>query len=99
VLTVSTTVQMRQRGAITVPRELRRKYAFQEGDVFTLVDLGDGVLMLAPGASRVASLSRELSSSLSEGGISLEEMLQALDEERERYYHEHYVQPRTLPGQ
>ena len=41
------TVQVRQRGTLTLPVELREKYGIQTGDTFCLVDL-DGVLMLTP---------------------------------------------------
>ena len=33
-----TTVQMRAKGTLVIPVELREKYALSEGDIFTLVD-------------------------------------------------------------
>jgi bifunctional DNA-binding transcriptional regulator/antitoxin component of YhaV-PrlF toxin-antitoxin module len=45
------TVQIRRKGVITLPIELCRRYNLDEGDVFTLVDLGDGSILLTPGVS------------------------------------------------
>ncbi len=85
------TVQVREKGVITLPAALRRRYAIDSGDVYTLVDLGEGALLLVPGFSEVARLGDKVAHMLSEHNLSPEDILQALDEERERYYAEHYV--------
>lgn len=85
------TVQIRRKGVITLPIELRRRYGLQEGDVFTLLDLGDGSFILTPKVPQVARLGDRVAQLMEEKGISLEEMLEALDQEREAYYQEHYV--------
>jgi bifunctional DNA-binding transcriptional regulator/antitoxin component of YhaV-PrlF toxin-antitoxin module len=36
------TIQIRKKGSITLPLESRHKYDLDEGDIFTLIDLGDG---------------------------------------------------------
>ena len=89
---VTTTVQIRSKGVITLPVELRRQYGLDEGDVFTLVDLGDGSFLLTPQVSQVARFGDRVSRLMAEKKVSLEEMLEALDQEREAYYREHYVQ-------
>jgi bifunctional DNA-binding transcriptional regulator/antitoxin component of YhaV-PrlF toxin-antitoxin module len=89
---VTTTVQIRSKGVITLPVELRRRYGLDEGDVFTLVDLGDGSFLLTPQVSQVARFGDRVSRLMAEKKVSLEEMLEALDQEREAYYREHYVQ-------
>ena len=86
------TVQLRRKGVITLPIELRRRYSFNEGDVFTLVDLGDGSILLTPGVSRVAHYGDRVAQAMNEEGVTLEEMLEVLAEERETYYREHYDQ-------
>lgn len=86
------TIQMRKKGVITVPIELRRKYGLSEGDVFTLVELGEGAFMLAPGVSEVARLGDQTAKVLKEEGVSYEELVEALDEERRQYYQEKYGQ-------
>ena len=85
-------IQIRQKGVITVPVELRRKYGLSEGDIFTLVDLGEGAFILTPGSSEVARLGDQVAQVLREEGVSTEDLLQALEEEREEYYKEKYVQ-------
>jgi bifunctional DNA-binding transcriptional regulator/antitoxin component of YhaV-PrlF toxin-antitoxin module len=88
----SVTVQLRGKGVLTLPVSLRRKYGLDEKDVFTLEDLGDGSFLLIPQVSRVARLGDRVAEVMGEEGVGLEEMLRALEEERERYYQEHYVQ-------
>ena len=85
-------IQIRQKGVITVPVELRRKYGLSEGDIFTLVDLGEGSFMLTRGNSEVAIMGDHVAEILREEGISTEDLLQALEEEREKYYKEKYIQ-------
>jgi len=88
---VSETIQLRQKGVITLPAQVREKYGLRPGDVFTLVDLGDGALVLLPKVSEVARLGDQVAEKLAEAGVSVDEVMQALDDERERYYQEHYV--------
>lgn len=85
------TVQIRRKGVITLPVELRRRYGLDEGDIFTLVDLGDGSFLLTPQVSQVARLGDQVARVMAEEGVDLEEMLKVLDEERELYYRDHYA--------
>ena len=78
------TVRMSQRGVLTLPKALRESYNLRPGDSFTLLDLG-GVFVLSPQRSDVDSLAERLTQALVEGGETLESMLQALREERDRY--------------
>lgn len=79
------TIQVRQRGTMTLPVELRAKYSIQPGDSFRLVDL-DGILVLTPMSPMVPELAREIERARLEAGLSVEEMLVGLREQRERYY-------------
>ena len=88
---VSTTIQIRGKGTVTLPVELRRKYGFDEGDVITLVDLGEGSILITPTVSQVDRLGDRIAKRLEEEGVSLDEILAALDEERERFYQERYA--------
>jgi AbrB family looped-hinge helix DNA binding protein len=73
------TVQIRRKGIITLPVEIRRRYGLDEGDVFNLVDLGDGSFLLTPRVSQVARLGDQVARTMAEEGVDLEEMLKALD--------------------
>jgi bifunctional DNA-binding transcriptional regulator/antitoxin component of YhaV-PrlF toxin-antitoxin module len=86
------TIQIRKKGSLTLPVELRNKYNLDEGDVFTLIDLGDGSFILIPRVSQVNRLGDRVSETLREEDISLDDLLISLDEERERYYQEHYAE-------
>ncbi len=80
------TVQLAQRGVLTLPKSLRESYNLQPGDSFTLLDLG-GVFVLSPLHSEIDALAERLTYSLTERGETLETVLQALREEREGYAH------------
>ena len=86
-----TTVQMRGKGTITFPAKLRSKYKLQDGEVFTIIDLGAGTFLLRPKVSQVEILTKRIAQRLKEDNVSLDDLLQALDEERKIYYQEHYV--------
>lgn len=78
------TLQMGQRGVMTFPKSWRENYRFKSGDQFTLLDIG-GVFVLTPIRSQIDSLADQITQSLIEQGETLEDMLIALREERERY--------------
>ena len=85
-------VQLRQKGVLTLPAELRQKYSLRPGDLFTLIDLGDGAFVLSPKVSTLARLGDQLADKLEEEGVSVEDIMQTLDEERQHYYRERYVE-------
>ena len=79
----SITLQMAQRGIITIPKSVRDSYGMQPGDTFTLLDLG-GVFVLSPRRSQIDAIAGEMAAQWAKDGETLETMLQALGEERER---------------
>ena len=86
---IDATIQVRKRGVLTLPAELRQKYGIEEGDVFRLVDL-DGIFVITPMMPMVPELAREIERLRLEAGLSTEELLESLRQERERYYQETY---------
>ena len=90
-MSISTTIQIRGKGAVTLPIELRRKYGLDEGDIITLIDLGDGSFLLTPKVTKVDRLGDRIAQAMAKEGITLDEILTALDEEREHYYQQRYV--------
>jgi len=85
-----TTVQMRGKGTITFPAKLRSKYKLQEGEVFTIIDLGGGSFMLKPNVLEVDVLSRRIAKSLKEDMIDMDDWLVILREERKKLFQEKY---------
>jgi len=90
-MSISTTIQIRGKGTVTLPVELRRKYGLDQGDIITLIDLGDGSFLLTPIVTKVDRLGDRVAQAIAEEGVSLDEIMTALDEERERYYQERYA--------
>ncbi len=75
------TIQLRQRGVLTLPRSLREKYRLTEGDPLTLVDL-DGVLLLSPKLSVVPKLTAEIERLRRDAGVPMGELLAGLPRQR-----------------
>ncbi len=82
---MATTIQIRSKGAITLPFEFRTKYGLSEGEVLSLVDLGNGAFLLSPRRSRVDELADKMRVELEARGESLESMLATLREVRAEY--------------
>ena len=80
----SMTLHMAQRGLITIPKVVRETYGIQPGDAMTFLDLG-GVFVLSPKPSQIDALADRMAAELQDKGESLESMLQALREERDKY--------------
>ena len=83
------TVQVRDRGVLTLPAELREKYGIRSGDTFRLVDL-DGMFVLTPMVPMVPDLAREIERARIEAGLSTADLLRSLREQRERYRREQH---------
>ena len=78
-------VQVVRRGIITLPKELRDQNNIEEGDMLTLIDLGDGVVVMSPKRSRVDEIANKLAKEWQDLGGSLESMLATLREVRAEY--------------
>lgn len=86
---MDTTIQVRQRGNLTIPAELRERYGIEPGDTFRILDL-DGIFVLTPMVPMVPELAREIERARLEAGLDTADLLQALREQRERYVAETY---------
>lgn len=86
---MSTTVQVRQRGSLTLPASLRKRYNIKPGDTFRIVDL-DGILVFSPMVPMVPELAREIERARKEAGLSIQDMLATLRKQRKRYVQEKY---------
>lgn len=79
---MSNTIEMAQRGQITLPKVLRAKYGWKPGQTFNLLDI-DGVLFLCAADSGLMALANRLRDDILADGGSLEEMLAELRQIRE----------------
>jgi len=69
----STTIQIRQRGTLTLPASLRKKYGLGDGDPLTLVDL-DGAILLTPNLLTVPRLAEQLEGLRRKKGLKLKDL-------------------------
>lgn len=76
-------IQMRGRGALTLPSRIRDRYALSEGDPMTLVDL-DGVMVLSPKVGVVAKLATEIERLREESGLSVEDLTKGVADQRKQ---------------
>lgn len=81
---MNTTIQVRERGVITLPADLREKYNIESGQIFRLVDL-DGIFVFVPMVPIVPELANEIERLRLEAGLSMEDLLVSLREQREKY--------------
>ena len=86
-----TKVQIRSKGTITFPASVRKKYGLEEGEVFRLIDVGDGSFFLLPVESKVMKSADKVAKKVKDANVSLEELLETLDEECSNYYSKHYT--------
>ena len=80
-MTKSFTVQVAQRGLVTLPHEVRKAHNIEPGQLMTLLDL-DGVFVLSPRPSQVDTLADKITQELADRGETLESMLVAMQEAR-----------------
>ena len=85
-----TTLQMRAKGTITFPAKLRKKYKLQEGEIFTIIDLGGGSFLLKPKILEVDVISKRIAKQLKEDNVDLEDLFQTLRDARKKLVQEKY---------
>jgi bifunctional DNA-binding transcriptional regulator/antitoxin component of YhaV-PrlF toxin-antitoxin module len=84
-----TNVKVRKRGEVAFPSDLRRRYGIGDGDSYRLLDV-DGTFILTPMTPTVSVLAREIECLRQEAGVSVEDFLKELREQRARYTAEKY---------
>lgn len=82
-------LQIGKRGTVTLPASLRKRYNLDAGDALTVVDLG-GVFVLTPEVSVVSKIAQEVNVLRDSAGVTLDDLLEGLDEERRAFYAERY---------
>lgn len=80
-----TMLRIRRKGIITLPASLRKKYKLEEGQMLTIIDLGEGTILLTPKVSQVDKLANQIAQEFKDEDITFEDLLQALKEVRNTY--------------
>ncbi len=89
ILEYLTTTKIGEKGQLTVPKQFREDLGLNTGAPFTVLRLGDGLILL-PEQQRFNLLCEQVSSALKAAGDTPEAVLATLPEARQRIYERHY---------
>jgi bifunctional DNA-binding transcriptional regulator/antitoxin component of YhaV-PrlF toxin-antitoxin module len=84
-------VRLRERGQITLPAQLREELGVGVGDFFTIVKV-DSYVVMTPKRLVVSEVTGQLEQLLAEKGLTLDDLLSGLEDERARLFEERYGQ-------
>jgi bifunctional DNA-binding transcriptional regulator/antitoxin component of YhaV-PrlF toxin-antitoxin module len=85
----SITAEIKSRGQLTIPKKIRAVTRLEEGQVVSIIPLGESVL-ITPQRLELEEARREIRKVLKASGLSVEDLLKGLKEERDKLYHETY---------
>lgn len=89
VLQYLTVTKIGEKGQLTVPKQFREDLKLGTGSPFTVLRLGDGLILL-PEQQRFDQLCEQISSALTTAGIMSEDVLATLPETREEIFQQRY---------
>lgn len=81
--------QIKARGQLTIPKRIRQTSALEEGQVVSIIPVGDS-LIITPKRLDLEEARRQIRKIAKASGISLEDLLSGLKEEREALLRESY---------
>ncbi len=83
------TTEIKSRGQLTIPKKIRVMGHLEEGQVVSIIPVGDSVI-ITPKRLELDEARREMRKLLKATGLSEEDLLKGLQEEREKLYQETY---------
>lgn len=83
------TYVIQERGQITLPADLRRKFGLKKGDTVVFEETPDGIL-ISPRETLVMRLLDEIGDELRQRGVTLEDLIESGREIRQQIYDETY---------
>ena len=83
----SNPVRLRGRGQITIPQTVRDNLNITKGDMLTLLQVGD-IILLTPRQPQVPRLADKIVDMMEAESVSLADLLSGLKEEREAMWRE-----------
>ncbi len=84
------TVRIRARGQVTIPQELREQMDLSPDTTLRMIRIGR-TLVISPTPSKRAALARQVEASMKTSAITLDDLLEELRTQRERYFDESYA--------
>ena len=79
---MNTTVQIRNKGQITIPAAMRNKLGIEENEIMTVSLIGDDAILIIPRKLKINSLLQDAAKMAKTRGITLEEVLAELEQIR-----------------
>jgi len=89
----SVTAEIKSRGQLTIPKKIRELSRLEEGQAVSIIPVGDSVI-ITPKRLDLDDARREIKKILKAAGMSPEDLLAGLKEEREKLYQETYAKRR-----
>ncbi len=83
------TAEIKSRGQLTIPKKIRVMSRLEEGQIVSIIPVGDSVI-ITPKRLELEDARREIRRIIQESGLSPEDLLAGLQEEREKLYQETY---------
>jgi len=80
---MSRTIQIRKKGTLTLPMELRKRYQLDEGDPVTLIDLEEGIF-ISPKPTVLPKMVAQIEKLREQNDISLVELIEGVRALRNR---------------
>jgi len=85
----SATAEIKSRGQLTIPKRVREQCDLEEGQVVSLIPVGDSVI-ITPKRLDIDDARKQIRRILKGSGLSVEEVLAGLREERGSVFEETY---------
>jgi AbrB family looped-hinge helix DNA binding protein len=87
-------VKLRERGQVTIPYEYRKELGLNKEDLLNVLKIGD-VLVLVPKQLDGDAFSKKMESTMKKKGLTLDDLLSNLREQRKRYFKETYAKTKA----
>ena len=81
--------EIKSRGQLTIPKKIRLISHLEEGQVVSIIPVGDSVI-ITPKRLELDEARREIRKILKATGLSVEDLMAEMKEEREKLYQEIY---------
>ncbi len=80
---------IRERGQLTIPKEIRERGSLSDGETVTIIPVGDAILV-SPQKLGLEEARREIRKLMKRTGVTAEELLEGLREARAKLHEETY---------
>lgn len=81
--------EIKSRGQLTIPKKIRDEYNLEEGQLVSIIPVGDSII-ITPKMLELDEARRKIMRILKASGVSIEKLLEGIEEERETLYKETY---------